>query len=404
MNPLLASMLSEEWAMEPSSLERFLATVGDVDFSAASRLEAIPEDDGPGYELADGVATIPVSGTLMKSVPMLARLFGLQCSSYQDISRAISSAAADQSVNRIVLAFDSPGGSVNGVQSLADKIASTAKPVQAHVDGMCCSAAYWLASQAAEITATRGSRIGSIGAYVVLHDSSQAAAASGLKVHVIASGKNKGAGIPGAPITDEQLAEFRRGIDDIAATFKADVSRGRGQMPILIDEISDGRVYSANDALGRYLIDAITADHLKDYRMSQSIESMAAIAKDHPKHAALVIELAAADKSEEQIRAAIKERDSADAAAAAAAEVTALKARAEKAEADAKLAQESAEALKAENAKLAAAAAHVAGSVGAAIQPDASESGPKSITRAEYDRNPSQYARGLRERTIVLKD
>ena len=59
-------------------------------------------------------------------------------------------AEADGNANIIghILYTNTPGGSAAGVEKFAEFITGLSKPVVAFVDGMACSAGYWLASAA----------------------------------------------------------------------------------------------------------------------------------------------------------------------------------------------------------------------------------------------------------------
>jgi signal peptide peptidase SppA len=146
------------------------------------------------------------------------------------------------------------------VQELADAIyqAREQKPVEAYISDMGASAAYWLASQAETIGANDTAMVGSIGVYLVLWDESARAADLGFEVHVIKSAEHKGDAEPGTPITDAQIADFQRIVDDIADHFVDAVARGRGQSRERVDASHTGQVWLAREAQDRGLIDTIT--------------------------------------------------------------------------------------------------------------------------------------------------
>lgn len=401
MSQFLTILTSDIWVMEHAALERLAAMLSDERaIAVAARLEAMPgEQDDSDYEVKDGVAHIQVSGVLMKSVPWIFQALGVDATGYAQVAQAIDAAEGDPAVKSIMMNIDSPGGSAAGIHSMADRIFNTRKPVAAHVDTLGASGAYWMASQADAITASRGAQVGSIGAYTARVDLSRAAENAGVKVHLIASGKYKGAGYPGTAITDEQLADVQKQIDALAAEFVADIARGRGVDATRIQESADGRVFSAADARARGLIDAVTSDPLRDIRMKTAMEQMAALVKESPKHAALIADMAIKDKSEEEIRAEVvkldkAEKDEADAKA--------------KADADAKIADlakdrdaktAEVEALKvklsaAEKERDALTALKNGTQAAAKIQPDPEQrAAVKKIPQAEFDAmSPRQQA------------
>lgn len=74
-------------------------------------------------------------------------------------------AAADSRVERIIEYMDSPGGSVFGIQELADCKLACEKPIETLVFGFCTSAAAWVALASNSIRATsKNCMFGSIGA------------------------------------------------------------------------------------------------------------------------------------------------------------------------------------------------------------------------------------------------
>lgn len=411
MHPLAAALAAESWAMEPTALERFMASLAAIDPKAGMFDDPDEADDVPPYALTNGLATIAVAGVLMKSVSPILRYFGINATGYAEISAALDAAAADPAVDRVMLEIDSPGGAVSGVQALADKIRAFNKPTIAHCNELCASAAYWLAAQADEVTGTRGAQVGSIGVFVAVVDRSQAAAAAGIRVHVISSGAHKGAGVPGAAITDEQIAEIRRSVLASAQEFVADVAAGRGESPAKVQESADGRVFSAADAQTRGLIDRIAADPRKEYIMSKSVEQMAALIKANPARAQLIAEMAVTDADETAIKDAIVAADAADAKAKAEADAKAAADELTKAKDELATAEEATAKLQADHdalkAKHDALAALKAGAAGNKVQPEGDTAKPAE--RMTHEAAVAAYgARGvaarLADKILVLDE
>ncbi|HOX08851.1 MAG TPA: S49 family peptidase [Planctomycetota bacterium] len=266
------------WAMEPSRLEQLCARLaaaeisGEAAAAAASqaastrarkgfkKLEDMMEDPPPySYAVENGVAVFPLSGVIQKSVPWIYDYFGIHATGVQDVQAALAAALADKAVDSILFEIDSPGGSVSGVQELADAIraARAVKPVAAHISDLGASAAYWLASQASRVTANQTAEVGSIGVYMVMVDSSKAAEAEGFKVHLIASGPHKGAGVPGVPLTEEQIAVEQEMVNKLAEQFVGAIAAGRGMAATEVASLATGRTWLAADALRAKLIDGV---------------------------------------------------------------------------------------------------------------------------------------------------
>lgn len=133
----------------------------------------------PGYE-GRTVAVLPVSGPLMKSD--FCGWFGTA-----SLRNELNKITATDSVKTIVLHIDSPGGSVDGTTAFGEAIRSArsaGKEVIAIIDGLCASAAYWIASQCDRIVATAGTDIiGSIGTMFSIQDGSAYMQEMGIVVH-----------------------------------------------------------------------------------------------------------------------------------------------------------------------------------------------------------------------------
>jgi len=217
------------------------------------------EDDppAPSYAIAGDTALIEVSGPILKSVPQCMRLFGFEATSTEEVAEQIRAAAKDPRVVRIALELDTPGGTVSGVQELADliKAVDAAMPVHAIVRDLCASAGYWIAAQCRTISANATAEIGSIGVYMAVHDESRAMENEGVKTYVVSSGGTKGAGVEGAPITPDHLAVWQDGIDAIASLFVSAVASGRGLSAEDAQALATGRTWIASEAQRLGLID-----------------------------------------------------------------------------------------------------------------------------------------------------
>jgi protease-4 len=170
----------------------------------------------------DGTLTIPIQGVIGRKIGMIGRACG-GCD-LLDVERDLAK-ANHPAVSRVVLDIDSPGGSVTGVPELASRIKAAAdeRPVFAFTDGMMCSAAYWLASQADAIYATKSADVGSIGVYMALLDTTRAFEMEGIRTELFKAGRMKAMGLPGTSLSDEDREHLQREVDDIYAWFTSDV-------------------------------------------------------------------------------------------------------------------------------------------------------------------------------------
>lgn len=200
-----------------------------------------------------GVAILELLGPIMKA----RSKFG--GTSSVGMRRALQAAVADPNVRAIMLHVESPGGTVAGTPELADAVAAAdkQKPVHAFIEDLGASAAVWIAFQARRVTANQAAQVGSIGAFSVLEDVSKVYEAAGVRVHVLATGPDKGVGVEGVPITEAQLAPFREFVAHAGEMFFAAVAKGRGLTEKRLAAVTSGRTWSAPQAEALHLLDAV---------------------------------------------------------------------------------------------------------------------------------------------------
>jgi len=212
-------------------------------------------DDGPRYALTpDGLAVVALRGVCGRHLSQMDTDCG-GC----DVDRVrddLLAADADRAARAILLDVDSPGGSVAGVAECARIVRDLSTPVVAYAADECASAAYWIASQADAIVAGPTADIGSVGVYCALLDESVRYDRAGVRVEMIASGANKGAGYPGTTLTDGQRAVLQSQVDFVADLFRGAVLAHRADITA---DMLDGRCL-----VGAQAVDAGFADRVGD--------------------------------------------------------------------------------------------------------------------------------------------
>lgn len=250
MEPACIARHVGPWMVETG---RFCAAVTAVKAGhfVADRVEP---DHAALYTIdSDGIAAIPIIGFMMKGDSKFGGTNTVRT------RRAVRRATEDKAVKASLLHIAAPGGTAAGTGELASdvRMANAVKPVYAHIEDLGASAAYWVASQARRITATPTAEIGSIGTVAVVEDSSGAMEMAGIRVHVISTGAHKGQFVDGAPVTEEQLDDLQRMVNEHSAHFFEGVRIGR-KMPIAkVREIADGRTWLAAKAREMGLIDKV---------------------------------------------------------------------------------------------------------------------------------------------------
>ena len=201
------------------------------------------------YIAEDGTGVIPIAGVIGKGLSPIEKMTGAV--DVNAIAEAIDEYCMNPQVTRIAFQVSSPGGTVTGVEELANKVRNISKPTMAYTDSEMASAAYWVASAADKVVASPSSTVGSIGVYMTIADMTEMAKAQGIKMVVIKSGKFKGAGIPGTSLSEEQIANLQDSVDAIHADFKASVLQTR---KLVKAEDMEGQVFSGKQAAQRNLV------------------------------------------------------------------------------------------------------------------------------------------------------
>lgn len=260
---VIAAFMGEDWAIEERKFQQMVELLalrheglGFTREEVEARIGDRFGDQQPGWSLVDGVAVIPVQGTLAPRMNMMTRISG--GTSMQQLATWVREAADHKDVRAIVLDVDSPGGTVAGTAELADVVRSVrgVKPVKAVATNMMASAAYWIGSAADEIIASPSAVLGSIGVYGIHWDESQANENAGLKATVIRRGVNKGLSTGVEPLTKEGRAVLQEGVDDAYAMFVSAVATQRGVSAKDVEE----RFGQGKTMLARRAVEAGMAD------------------------------------------------------------------------------------------------------------------------------------------------
>lgn len=294
MSRLLDYVEATPWALEAGVYARLVQVIqrhaagGAVADSELAEItaarEARAERQMPsGYVRQNGVGVVPISGVLARHARQVNGSSQPRGTSLEQVRSDFGAALADPQAHSIMLAIDSPGGSVDGLAELADEIrnARGAKPIVAHVAGTGASAAYWLAAQADEVYATRSSRVGSIGVIAAVVDNHRNLEQQGLDVKVITSAPAKAAGAPGKTLSIEDLATLKSEVGAWHELFVEAVAAGRGLDIEAAAALGDGRVHFAPAAQALGLIDGIATEAGVMATLGQRSEASATTAQEN---------------------------------------------------------------------------------------------------------------------------
>lgn len=262
MKDSLRMLATSPWALA----REFLPAVADV---LEFRLSGVPltaeevaarvgvRSDGSLPTGNGAVAVIPIRGIIS---PDAEDFFFGGGVAPESIAARLNAAMQNDDVSAIVLAIDSPGGSVYGVPELADRIAAASKEkkIVAVANGMMASAAYYIGSAASEVVTTPSGQVGSIGVISLHADLSRMLQNDGIDVTIIKAGKYKGEGNPFGPLSDEDKAAMTARVEDYYDQFVNAVARHRGVTSAAVRTgFGQGRIENARAALRSGMVDRV---------------------------------------------------------------------------------------------------------------------------------------------------
>jgi len=174
----------------------------------------------------------------------------------------LDKAAADRSVKAVVLRLNSPGGTVAASDIMYHQLLEfrrkTGKPVIACVLGIGCSGAYYIACGCDGIIAQPSGVLGNIGTIFQTYSVAGTMEKIGVKAVTIKSGELKDLASPLHDLNDEEHDVLQGIIEHLSEQFFEVVRKGRKTIDKQkMDELSDGRVFTAEQALQQGLIDKI---------------------------------------------------------------------------------------------------------------------------------------------------
>jgi protease-4 len=210
----------------------------------------------------DEIAVYYAYGSIVDNEAMNMLDGGGHCIVGKSTADDLRKLADDDDVKAVVFRVNSGGGSAVASEQIrhALKLVKAKKPVVVSMGGMAASGGYWISSPANYIFAEPTTITGSIGIFGLIPNF------SGLvtdKLGVTFDGvkTNKYAGYETELVlgkeTDDIMAEMQTYIDRGYQSFLNIVSEGRGMKPEQVDEIGQGRVWLASDAVKIKLVDKL---------------------------------------------------------------------------------------------------------------------------------------------------
>jgi protease-4 len=235
----------------------------------AFQIELVPTDrqleetriqKDAGLFVFDKIAIVDIDGTISNR-----RRGGWLRSGENPVSlfiEKLDKAASDRSVKAVILRLDSPGGTVAASDIMYHRLRQfrqqTGKPVIACVLGIGCSGAYYIACGCDGIIAQPSSVVGNIGTVFQTFSVAGTMEKIGVKAVTIKSGDLKDLASPLHDLSDDERKVLEGIIEHHSKQFFEVVRNGRKTIDEQkMAELSDGRVFTAEQALQQGLIDKV---------------------------------------------------------------------------------------------------------------------------------------------------
>lgn len=170
--------------------------------------------------------------------------------------------ARASSVSGVVVSISSPGGTTTGSEELYRGLRDLAarKPTVAFVDGMAASGGYITALGADHVVARETSLVGSIGVLIQFPDVSGLLGRIGVAMDEVKSSPLKAEPNGFKPASPEARAALQSVVDDTYSWFKSLVQSRRRLSDSELAAVSDGRIFSARQALPLKLVDELGSE------------------------------------------------------------------------------------------------------------------------------------------------
>ena len=263
---IAAAVFNQPWAIYAPKLaeiaavvRRHMAGVQLTEQEIRAAIGALEQQPQPGRQ-GNAIIVIPVYGVLAYRMDMMTAVSG--GTSLQRLNGLMEDAMGDASVSTIVLRFETPGGSVDGLTEQAAKIREMrgrgTKRIVAAIDVRALSAGYYLASQCDEVVCTPSGYAGAVGIVTEYCDDSEAMKMEGESIEVISIPAKKATLMQPGPLSDERRARLMDVMGQFYTMFVTDVAKGRGvQVARVKADYGVGDVLTAIEAKAAGMIDRI---------------------------------------------------------------------------------------------------------------------------------------------------
>lgn len=264
-------LMSRPWLIQREALENMMAIAareGDLNEAEIRRVAhleqqqaliargGVPMKGTDFVSMREGVAIIDIRGPIFARANLFTEISGAV--STERLAREMAMVMDCGEARAIMIAMDSPGGEVPGINEMADMMyaARERMPVYCYVGALAASAGYWLASAASKIYGNETALVGSIGVIMSFVDrTKQEEKADWRKVEIVSSASPKKNLDPRTP---QGRAEVQMLCDQTAEIFIGKVAQYRGVTPEhVMMNFGAGGVLLGKPALAAGMIDGL---------------------------------------------------------------------------------------------------------------------------------------------------
>jgi len=227
----------------------------------------------------DCIVLVEISGFLSTSRRRGALGMTSRPSPVEKVRRVLEMAARDPKVKGLLLRINSPGGTVTASDIIYHEISVYSRqhhwPVVACLMDIATSGAYYVALSAHEIVAHPTTVTGAIGVIALKMDVQGLLRKVGVRVEVYKSGAEKDAWFPFRPSSQREQEHIQAMIQGFSSRFFCLVKKRRSLSAPEWEEVKDGRVFGAPEALRLHLVDRL--GYLED--AFEDVKTLAGIKK-----------------------------------------------------------------------------------------------------------------------------
>ncbi|MEZ6185272.1 MAG: signal peptide peptidase SppA [Planctomycetota bacterium] len=224
---------------------------------AGGRLHEKALNEGQG----DTLVLIEINGVIQQTVTSGGLFSASSTDMVEGIQRQLDQAADDAKVKGVLLAIDSPGGTVTASDRIWRAVerfkADTGKKVVIHMGALCASGGYYIAASGDKILCEPTTITGSIGVILGGLNFHGLLEEHGVKDVSITSGPNKALLSSTGEVQASHLEILQETVDDAYARFTQIVADGRGLAVEDVRGFADGRIYTPDRAKELGLVDQI---------------------------------------------------------------------------------------------------------------------------------------------------